>query len=257
MKARTPVAATLLALILATPLATPLARAAEVTVFVPGAVRAVVTPLAEAYAKAHGDTIKWFAGTAGATEKRAAAGEPFDVVITTAKGIDELTKAGKVAAGSRADLGSMGVGVAVRTGAPKPDISTPEAFKQSMLDAKSLMYADPALGGQSGIHTAKVFAQLGIAEQLKPKTVLLPGAPEGLKRVAAGEIEIGIGQISEILAAKGVTLVGPFPPALQQSLTFSAGLSPKAGPAARGLVSELTGPAARERFHAAGFEIPH
>jgi molybdate transport system substrate-binding protein len=248
-----PLAAALLALVACMPLA----RAAELTVFVPGAVRAVVTPLAEAWAKAHGDTIKWFAGTAGATEKRAAAGEPFDVVITTAKGIDELTKAGKVAAGSRADLGSMGVGVAVRAGAPKPDISTPEAFKKSMLAAKSLMYADPALGGQSGIHTAKVFAQLGISEQLKPKTVLLPGAPEGLKRVAAGEIDVGLGQISEILAAKGVTLVGPFPPALQQSLTFSAGIAPKADAAARGLVSELTGPAARERFRAAGFDIPH
>jgi molybdate transport system substrate-binding protein len=257
MTQRSPLAVALLALILAIPLVTPLARAAELTVFVPGAVRAVVTPLAEAWAKTQGDTIKWFAGTAGATEKRAAAGEPFDVVITTAKGIDELTKAGKVAGGSRADLGSMGVGVAVRTGAPKPDISTPEAFRQSMLAAKSLMYADPALGGQSGIHTAKVFAQLAIAEQLKPRTVLLPGAPEGMKRVAAGEIEIGIGQISEILAAQGVTLVGPFPPSLQQSLTFSAGLSPKAGTAARGLVSELTGPAARERFRAAGFEIPH
>ena len=253
MKQPLPLAAALLALVACMPLA----RAAELTVFVPGAVRAVVTPLAETWAKAHGDTIKWFAGTAGATEKRAAAGEPFDVVITTAKGIDELTKAGMVAAGSRADLGSMGVGVAVRAGAPKPDISTPEAFKKSMLAAKSLMYADPALGGQSGIHTAKVFAQLGIAEQLKPKTVLLPGAPEGLKRVAAGEIDVGLGQISEILAAKGVTLVGPFPPALQQSLTFSAGISPKADAAARGLVSELTGPAARERFRAAGFDIPH
>jgi molybdate transport system substrate-binding protein len=248
-----PLAAALLALVACMPLA----RATELTVFVPGAVRAVVTPLAEAWAKSHGDTIKWFAGTAGATEKRAAAGEPFDVVITTAKGIDALTTAGKVAAGSRADLGSMGVGVAVRAGAPKPDISTPGAFKKSMLAAKSLMYADPALGGQSGIHTAKVFAQLGIADQLKPKTVLLPGAPQGLKRVAAGEIEIGLGQISEILAAKGVTLVGPFPPALQQSLIFSAGLSPKAGAGARGLVSELTGPAARERFRAAGFDIPH
>ena len=253
MKERLPLAAALLALVACMPHA----RAAELTVFVPGAVRAVVTPLAEAWAKAHGDTIKWFAGTAGATEKRAAAGEPFDVVITTARGIDELTKAGKVVAGSRADLGSMGVGVAVRAGAPKPDISTPEAFRKSMLAAKSLMYADPALGGQSGIHTAEVFARLGIAEQLKPKTVLLPGAPQGLKRVAAGDIEIGLGQISEILAAQGVALVGPFPPALQQSLTFSAGLSPKAGAAARGLVSELTGPAARERFRAAGFDIPH
>ncbi|MGE5090031.1 MAG: molybdate ABC transporter substrate-binding protein [Candidatus Levyibacteriota bacterium] len=257
MEQRTPVAAALLAVALAVTLATPLARAAELTVFVPGAVRAVVTPIAEAWAKAHGDTIKWFAGTAGATEKRAAAGEPFDVVITTAKGIDALTATGKVAAGSRADLGSMGVGVAVRNGAPRPDISTPEAFKHSMLSAKSLMYADPALGGQSGIHTAKVFAELGIADQLRPRTVLLPGAPEGLKRVAAGEIEIGIGQISEILAAPGVTLVGPFPPALQQSLTFSAGVSPGAGPAAHGLVAELTGPPARERFRAAGFEIPH
>lgn len=237
-------------------LAAPAALAAQITVFVPGAVRAIVTPLAEDYAKANGHTIKWVAGTAGGLQKQAAAGEAFDVVIVTAGGIDELAKSGKVAAGSRADLGRMGVGVAVRTGAAKPDISNPEAFKQSMLAAKSLMYADPALGGQSGIHTAKVFADLGIAEALKPRTILFPGAPDGLKRVAAGEIEIGIGQVSEILAAQGVTLVGPFPPALQNSLTFSAALAPQAPDAALALVRELTGPAARERFRTAGFEVP-
>jgi molybdate transport system substrate-binding protein len=234
----------------------PAAPAAEITVFVPGAVRAIVTPLADSYAKANGHTLKWVAGTAGGLQKQAAAGEPFDVVIVTAGGIDALIKAGKVAAGSRTDLGSVGVGVAVRTGAAKPDISTPEAFKQTMLAAKSLMYADPALGGQSGIHTAKVFAQLGIADDLKPKTVLVPGAPDGLKRVAAGEIEIGLGQVSEIVAAQGVTLAGPFPPALQNTLMFSAGLAPQAGDAARALVRELTAPAARERFRAAGFDVP-
>jgi molybdate transport system substrate-binding protein len=246
---------TILAVVAA--LLAPGALAAQITVFVPGAVRAIVTPLAEDYAKTNGHTIKWVAGTAGGLQKQAAAGEAFDVVIVTAGGIDELAKSAKVAAGSKADLGSVGVGVAVRAGAATPDISTPEAFKQSMLAAKSLMYADPALGGQSGIHTAKVFEQLGIAEALKPKTVLVPGAPDGLKRVAAGEIEIGLGQKSEIVAAQGVTFVGPFPPALQNSLMFSAGLAPQAGNDARALVREFTTPAARERFRAAGFDVPN
>lgn len=181
------------------------------------------------------------------------------MVIVTSSGVEDLIKQGKVVAGSRQDVGKVGVGVAVRAGIPLPDISTPEAFKQAMLNAKSVMYADPALGGQSGIHTARVFERLGIAEQMKPRTMLRPGAPDGLKEVAAGSIEIGIGQMSEIVAAKGVTLIGPLPAMIQNTLTFSAGLMSAAAAAdvAKVFIAHLVSPAAREEFRAAGFEAPN
>lgn len=234
------------------------AVAAEITVFCPGAVRSVVGELAQGFQRETGHTVKFVFGTAGALQKRAAAGEAGDVVIVTAAGFEALAKGGKVIAGSRRDVGKVGVAVAVRAGAPVPDISTPDRFKEAMLAAKSVMYADPALGGQSGIHTARVFERLGIADAMKPKTRLRPGAPQGLPEVAKGDIEIGIGQMSEIVAAKGVTVVGPLPAELQNTLVFSAGVMvTSAEPAAaRAFAEHVASAAARERFKAAGFEAP-
>src|SRR5512139_1901571 len=136
------------------------AAAAEVVVFCPGAVQSVVRPLVKTYEEKTGNTVKFEFGTAGAVAKKVADGAPGDVVLATNKGLAELARAGKVEVSIR-DLGSMGVGVAVKAGAPKPDIHDVAAFKNSMLTAKSVMYADPTKGAQSGIHVAKVFAQLG------------------------------------------------------------------------------------------------
>ena len=235
-----------------------IAAAAEITVFCPGAVRTVVSGLAREFQTETGHVVKLEYGTAGGLQKRAAAGDRADVVIVTAGGIEELARLGKVDAASRKDLGKVGVGVGVRSGAALPDISTPEAFKRSMLAAKSVMYADPAFGGQSGIHTAKVFQRLGIAEAMQPKTQLRRGAPEGLKEIAAGAIEVGIGQVSEIAAAQGVTLVGPLPAELQNTLIFTAarGTASTAAKAADAFVAYLAGPAGRRSFAAAKFEPP-
>lgn len=234
------------------------AQADEIKVFSPGAVRGVVTALAQEFQRDAGHSVKFEYGTAGALQKRVAAGDAADVVIVTAAGLEALIKQGRLVAASRRDVGKVGVGVAVRAGAPLPDISTPEAFRQAMLKAKSVMYADPALGGQSGIHTARVFEKLGMADAMRPKTMLRPGAPQGLVEVAKGEIEIGIGQVSEIVAARGVTLVGPLPPELQNTLTFSAGrLADSVAPgAADAFIAFITSGAARARFDAAGFEAP-
>ncbi|HSQ05134.1 MAG TPA: substrate-binding domain-containing protein [Burkholderiales bacterium] len=232
------------------------AWSAQIVVFCPGAVRGVVTELAQAYQRDTHNGVKLEFGTAGALQKRAAAGEPADVVIVTSGGLSELIKQGKVDSSSTRNVGKVGVGVAVRAGAPKPDIATADAFKATMLHARSVMYADPALGGQSGMHVARVFERLGIAGEMKPKTVLRPGAPEGLAEVAKGDIEIGLGQVSEIVAAKGVTLVGPLPPVLQNTLTFAAGrtASSHQGEAAARFIAELVSPQARAKFAAAGFE---
>ena len=232
------------------------AWSAELKVFCPGAVRGVVTELAVTFQHATGHSVKFEYGTAGAVAKRVGAGEAGDVAITTAGSLTGLQEQGFISTGSKRDLGAVGVAVAVRSGAPLPDVSTPETFKKTMLEAKSVMYADSALGGQSGIHTAKVFETLGIADAMKPKTMLRPGAPQGL--VAKGEIELGIGQMSEIVAAKGVQLVGPLPASLQNTLVFSAGIvaNTQNAEAARAFIAHLATAAAREQFKAAGFGPP-
>jgi molybdate transport system substrate-binding protein len=233
------------------------AAAAEVVVFCPGAVQTVVRGLLADYEQKTGNIVKFEFGTAGAVAKRVAEGATGDVVIATNKGLADLAKAGKVDGASIHDLGSMGVGVAVKAGAPKPDIHDVDSFKKSMLAARSIMYANPAKGGQSGIHIAKVFAEIGLDKQIESKLQLRDRGPDGLKEVAKGDIEIGLGQISEILANKDVVLVGPFPSAIQGSVTFSAAAhsAAKDKAAAKALIEVLTSPEAKAKFKAVGFTV--
>ena len=247
---------TLVAIILAGLIATP-AMAADVVVFCPGAVQSVVRELVKSYEQKTGNTVRFEFGTAGAVAKRVAEGAQGDVVLATNSGLAKLATQGKVDGASIRDLGSMGVGVAVKAGAAKPDIHDVESFKKSMLAAKSIMYANPAKGGQSGIHVAKVFAEIGLDKQIASKVQLRDRGPDGLKEVAKGEIEIGLGQISEIIANKDVVLVGPFPAAIQGAVTFSgavhAGSTNKK--AAEELLQLLVTPAAKEKFKALGFTV--
>ena len=238
-------------------LATAPAMAGEVVVFCPGAVQSVVRNLVKDYEQSSGNTVKFVFGTAGAVVKQVASGTPGDVVIATHGGLAGLAKQGKVDGAGIRDLGSMGVGVAVRRGAPKPDIHDVDAFKKSMMAAHSIMYANPAKGGQSGIHIAKVFAEIGLDKAIAPKLQLRDRGPDGLKEVAKGDIEIGLGQISEILANKDVELVGPFPAAIQGAVTFSASVhsGAKDKKAAEDLIKALTSPAAKEKFKAVGFTV--
>lgn len=247
----------LILIALLTAMASAPAAAAEIVVFCPGAVQSVVRPLVQDYEKTSGNTVKFEFATAGAVAKKVADGAPGDVVLATDKGLAALAKDGKVDSASIKDLGSMGVGVAVKAGAPKPDIHDVDAFKKAMLAAKSIMYANPAKGGQSGIHVAKVFAELGLDKQLGPKIQLRDRGPDGLKEVAKGDIEIGLGQISEIIANKDVVLVGPFPPAIQGAVTFSGGVhsGSKEKAAAKALIDLLSSPAAKEKFKAVGFTV--
>jgi molybdate transport system substrate-binding protein len=247
---------TSIALVLALLAATP-AMAGEVVVFCPGAVQSVVRELVKSYEQKTGNTVKFEFGTAGAIAKRVAEGAQGDVVLATNTGLANLAKEGKVDGASTRDLGSMGVGVAVKAGAPKPDIHDLESFKKSMLAAKSIMYANPAKGGQSGIHIAKVFAQIGLDKPIESKVHLRDRGPDGLKEVAAGGIEIGLGQISEILANKDVVLVGPFPKEIQGAVTFSASVhaAAKDKKAAEELIQVLITPAAKEQFKARGFTV--
>jgi molybdate transport system substrate-binding protein len=191
----------------------------------------------------------------GVTRQKLASGEPVDVVIMTDVAVDDVAKQGTVVPGTRTDIARTGMGVGVREGAAKPDISTSEAFKATLLRAKSLVYVDPAQGATSGIHFASVLDRLGIAEAVKGKSQLVPGGYPA-EKVASGEAELVVHQISEIVPVKGVVLVGPLPADLQKVTVYSAGLAARsASPeAARAFIAFITRPAFKAKFAAAGLD---
>ncbi len=230
------------------------ADAAEVKMLSAGAVKAVVPELTEAFQHETGHTVRVTFDTVGALRRRAST-ESADVLILTDAAIDDLARQGIVVAGTRTDIARVGIGVAVRQGAPLPDISTPEAFKQTLLSVKSLVYVDPAKGATSGIHFAGVLQRLGIADAVKDKTLLWPGG-FAAEAVAKGQAELCVHQISEILPVAGVTLVGPLPRDLQKVTTYSAGLAARsaAPEAARGFLAFLARPAFKPKFAAAGLD---
>jgi molybdate transport system substrate-binding protein len=163
--------------------------------------------------------VTW--GSTNALVKDLGSGAGGDVAILTAEAIDELVNRGKAVAGSRVDLARSGIGVAVRKGAKRPDITSPDALKRALLAAKSLAHSKT---GQSGIYFPTVLARLGIAEQMKSKIVMPDaGTPVG-EVVAKGDAEIGIQQISELLPVAGIEIVGPLPEPLQKITTFSGGV---------------------------------
>jgi molybdate transport system substrate-binding protein len=231
------------------------AGAGELYVLSAGAMRSLVTELAAAYEKESGSTVKLTFGTVGVIRAKLAEAAPADVAIMTQEALVEMARRGAIAEGSWTAIGRTGIGVAVREGAPKPDISTPEALKQTLLATKSLAYIDPAQGGTSGIHFASVLQRLGIADAVKSKTTLVPGGyPAEL--VARGEVELVVHQISEIVPVKGVTLVGPLPKDLQKVTVYGAGVTvaTTSRDAARAFVAFLARPDFKPKLVAAGLD---
>jgi molybdate transport system substrate-binding protein len=231
------------------------ASAVEVKVLTAGAFKDMVLALVPAYEKQSGNTVTVGTDTAGGLQKRIAGGEAFDVAVITPKVIDDLVAGGKIVAGSKINLASVGVGVVVKEGAPKPDISTVDAFKRAMLNAKSVAYIDPASGGSSGIYVERLFERLGIADQIKPKAKLKQGGHVA-DIVVSGEAEIGVHQISEILPVKGAALVGPLPKDIQNTTTYAAGLSSaaKQPAAAKALIKVFSGPSAAAVLKSKGMD---
>jgi molybdate transport system substrate-binding protein len=172
--------------------------------------------------------------------RRVMAGEAFDVVVLAADAIDKLEAAGRIVAGSKVDLVTSGVAVAVRAGAPRPDIGSEDAMKRAVLAARSIGYST----GPSGVQLMKLFERWDVAEEIARRTVQAPpGVPVGTL-VARGEVELGFQQLSELLNLDGIDLVGTLPPAVQIVTTFSAGVcSASAQPeAARALLAFMTSP---------------
>jgi len=231
------------------------ASAAEIKVLTAGAFKQVVLALVPDFEKQTGHKVIVDNGTAGALKKRIEGGEAFDVAVITPAVVDELTANGKIAAGSRVQLASVGVGVVVKEGAPQPDVSTVEKFRQALLAAKSVAYIDPASGGSSGIYIDKLLVKLGIADQIRPKAKLKMGGHVA-DLIVNGEAELGIHQISEIVPVTGAVLVGPLPKEIQNTTTYAAGLSaaPKDKAAAEELIKMFAGPAAAAVLKSKGME---
>jgi len=231
------------------------AMAAEVRVLSAGAMKAMVTELSEGFQKETGHAVVITADTGGGLRKRVEGGEKADVLVAPDAVMDALVKSNHVVADSRRDLARTAVGVAVREGAPKPDVSTVDAFKRAVLEAKSIVYLDPASGATSGMHVASVLQQLGLADAVKDKVILWKGG-YAAEAVATGKADLCLHQISEILPVKGVTLVGPMPAEINKVTVYASSLlagspTPDAG---RALLAYLARPEFRPKFAAAGLD---
>src|SRR5262249_20184332 len=208
------VAATALLCSLAGVLPGSLAHAAELKVISAGAVRGVLSGMIDDYARKTGHTFKLTFGSTGHLREVIASGAPADLIIASAPLMAELENTGKIVAGSRADIGRVGMGVVVRDGAAAPDVATPEALKQALVNAKSIAYTDPKLGGTSYQQLIKIADGFGITESVIRKGVPATGGNDAVEKVAQGQAELALVLVSEI-HAKGAKLVALLPEALQ------------------------------------------
>ena len=231
-------------------------EAAEVKILTAGAMKEVVLAVVPAFEKETGHKAVVANDTAGGLVRRIEGGEAFDLAVITPGAINTLLAKGKVA-GDPVSLARVGVGVAVKEGAPLPDIGSLETFKRALIAAKSVAYIDPASGGSSGIYLAGLFDRLGIAAEIKPKAKLKQGGYVA-ELIANGEAELGLHQISEILPVKGVRLVGPLPVEIQNYTTYAAavGAAAKEPAAAQALLKLLAGPEGETVLKARGMERP-
>ena len=225
--------------------------AEEIRVLSGGAAKSLVDPLAASF---KGATVKMAYQPMGKLVQSLKDGDAADMVIVTSEVLPTLQKEGRVAGGR--GIARVGIGVAVNEKAPSPDISTVEAFKKTLLAAKSIVYIDPKVG-TSGKHVAQILQQLGIADEVNRKATFGQGGYI-TEPVGRGEIELGIHQISEILPVKGVKLVGPLPAELQKYTVYVAAPSAKTAKKATvdAFIAHLTGAEARGRLEKAGYTAP-
>jgi molybdate transport system substrate-binding protein len=220
----------------------PVAHAADIFVLAGGATRDVIEELIPAFEKATGHKVLPTWDAAPAIRKRLEAGGTFDLVISSAPEIDAFILQGKLVPGSRTGLMQTGVGVAVKAGAPKPDISSPDALKRALLAARTIGHS----AGTSGAYVVAMMGRLGIAEETKPKLRQTPPGVRVAAMLAKDEVEIGLQQESELKNEPGISYLGPLPPELQQVTLYAAGLgtTTKQPDAAQALVKALHSPAA-------------
>jgi molybdate transport system substrate-binding protein len=229
-----------------------MANAAEIKVLSTQATEEAYRELVPQFEKASGHKVATtFTGTLGAM-KRLADGETYDLLIMSSSSIDELIKSGKIVRGSRVDFAKSGVGVAVRKGAPKPDISSTEALKKTLLAAKSIGYST----GPSGNYIVSLFEKMGIGDQVKPKLKQTPTGVFVGSIIASGDVDIGFQQVSELMHFAGIDYLGPLPADVQYITIFSSGVhaGAKQEDAAKALVKFITAPAAAAVIKKHGLE---
>ncbi|PYR98865.1 MAG: hypothetical protein DMG12_21610 [Acidobacteria bacterium] len=229
------------------------AQAPPVRVLASNGMKAVLDETRAQAERAIGHPLAMEISTSASTKQKIQSGAAFDVAILTTEVIEDLSKEGKIAAGTRADLARSGIGVGIRKGAPKPDISTPDSIKRVLLNAKSMTWVRD---GASRVHIEKMLEGLGITNDVKSKIVLTPGADQATATVAEGKTEMVITLISEILPVRGLELVGPLPSKFQSYVSFAAGVSPNAknADAAKALIKFLTDASVTPTFKAKGME---
>jgi molybdate transport system substrate-binding protein len=218
----------------------------------------VVTALAYDFTSETGHEVELSFGTVGALQKRLDAGETADVVISSIPAVEGLETAGFLATGSRKNIATVHIGIAVRDGVPAPDISTPAAFKQALIAARRIAFSDAAVGGSAGVYLARLFVELGLGDMIRQKGMPQQSGGEVAQRVADGEADIGMTLIAEIVPVKGARVLGPLPPPLGNSTTYCAGVmaSSSAPDAAVAFIAALTNPSTADMWQEAGFEAP-
>jgi molybdate transport system substrate-binding protein len=233
-----------------------MAQADQVRVLSVGAVQHAIRELAADFTRESGHGIVFTIGSPAIVTEKIKAGEIYDAVIVSEPAMDRLDKDGIVNPESRVRLALTGLGVAVRAGAPLPDLATPEAFKRALTSAKSIVHGDPTLPNQSGEKAQRVLTAAGLLDELKPKIRIVPGQAESQAMVAKGEVELGLYMVSEIPAGKGLAFAGPVPAPLQISTTYEGALMSDGSvpEAARAFLLFLSSPDARPKWVAAKLE---
>jgi len=229
---------------------------ANIKVMSAGAVKSMVAALAAEFERESGNKLDLNFGTAGSLRERIKNGEVADLVILSESAIAELARLGIVVSSTVTDLGRTVTGVVIREGTKAPDISTPQAFKQALLNARSVAYTDPKAGGSGGIMFSALLQKLGIADAINKKAVLGKGGHDVATSIAEGRAELGTTFISEVLPVPGAKVIGPLPGDLHNANTYTAAIhaSATAPNGAAALLRKLTDPATRSRWTAAGLE---
>jgi molybdate transport system substrate-binding protein len=239
-----------IALIATLIVATNSAQAAEIQALITTAMKAAIDELLPKFEGETGNTVGVSYGPSGGIARRFIGGEPADVIVIDSGALDDLIRQGKVLP-DPTRIASTGIGICVRKGAPRPDVSTPDALKRALLAAKSIAHTAPAGGGITAAHIMKLFERLGSAAEVTPQVKLAAGV-----LVSSGEAEIGLQQVSELMSNPDVDVIGMLPAELQQITTYAAGItaSAKEPEAAKALIKALTAPATAAVFKAKGLD---
>ncbi len=228
----------------------------ELTVYSTIGVRSAAEELFQSFERASGHKLATTWSTAPMLVKRIEGGESADVLILSRAGIDQLKAQGRIAPGSDVALAGSGVAIAVKAGAPKPDISTPEALKRTLLTAKSIAYSEPSAGGASGVYFAKLLERMGIAEAMKPKTKYPPAGGFSATLLMTGEAELAVQQKPELLHVAGAEIVGFLPGDLNMVTEFAAAITSegKNAEVSKSLIEFLQSPDAKAVYRSKGLD---